>query len=493
MQHTQQREVPERISWARALIFAVGFFFIAAILIGQIPGYVFTEMTAASLDGLERGLLGLGVVMLAGFTIIQVIVLLFDPKPLIPPIIFTLLGAVSAIAGFALTVWSSLFGNQYFPSVNTSILPLLGGKFLWFQPNVIDFVMLGLAILTVGLAMIFYSILAIREQSNPDRRDPGTTPGIRLLIIASSILLVIFLVVYTYVNNEGLAIAWFGAKGAEAGLRYINFGASIFLGLAILLASAAFLLRLHYLMRPVRKRTMAPLYAVGALGLAQSAAILILAWIVIYPLIAWMHTWSFIGLNSYLTVCSKSELIPASCTFSQQAGYIIDTAVTSASFGLLMGAIWAWKSHRNLVIVGSFVTVGVVAFATLLLHTAPDQLLVAFLLCGAMLVLVTIWTSVARREFAVIGENNLGCLGQWLIFGTCLFIYLGAFAYFSIPEWAPENEPNIPFVSGLLVPPPTPAGSVPLVGTADAIVMLVLMAILGGLQFYFLTRNRYKV
>ncbi|MBA2682492.1 MAG: hypothetical protein H0U76_29380, partial [Ktedonobacteraceae bacterium] len=47
MQRVQAREVPERISWARAMIFGVGFFFIAAILIGQLPSYISLQMTAA--------------------------------------------------------------------------------------------------------------------------------------------------------------------------------------------------------------------------------------------------------------------------------------------------------------------------------------------------------------------------------------------------------------------------------------------------------------
>src|SRR5918911_2249615 len=102
MQQAQQREIPERISWARAMIFAVGFFFIAALLIGQLPSYIFLQMTASSLVGLEQGFLALGVICVAGFIIVQVIVLLFDPKPLIPPLVFTALGLLIGVAGLAL-------------------------------------------------------------------------------------------------------------------------------------------------------------------------------------------------------------------------------------------------------------------------------------------------------------------------------------------------------------------------------------------------------
>ena len=84
MQQAQQRETPERMSWARAMIFGVGFFFLAAILVGQLPSYIFNLVTN-SMVGLEQTTLALGAICLASFIIIQVIVLLFDPKPLVPP------------------------------------------------------------------------------------------------------------------------------------------------------------------------------------------------------------------------------------------------------------------------------------------------------------------------------------------------------------------------------------------------------------------------
>ncbi|MBE3558864.1 MAG: hypothetical protein IMW89_06520 [Ktedonobacteraceae bacterium] len=499
-QQLQQRGQPEQISWARAIIFGVGFFFITAMLIGQIPGYIFTEMIAPSLDTLERALLTLALLLLGGFVLIQVIVLLFDPKPLVPPIIFTVLGAILTIGGLALTVWANFTGcdakhptcNQYFPYAETNWNSLLGGKFLWFQAGAVDFVAIGLIILGVGLGMIFYSVLATREQRNPDRRDLGTTPAIRSMLIAGTVLLVVFLVFYTYYNDKGLAAVLF-PHNEVWGLKILQLILAIVLGAAIFLTLGAFALRLHYLMRPVRKRTMSALYLVGALGLAQLGVISLIAWAVVYPLLAWIHTWTFIGLNEYLTVCSKPALIPASCSFSEKSGYIVDTLITSGLVVLLFGAIAFWKKNRNLVIIGGFVTVTVIAMATLLLHTGPDQLLVGMLLCGAMLVLATIWTSVARREFAVVGENKLGCIGQWLVVGTCLFIYLGAFAFFSIPDWFPENGPNVPFVSGLIIPAPAQPGQPPNVGQNDALIMLVIMAILAGVQFYFLARNRYKV
>src|SRR5450755_560447 len=304
MQQAQQRENPDRISWARAMIFGVGFFFIAAILIGQLPGFIYNEMTAASLQGFEQGIIALAVACLAGFAVIQVIVLLFDPKPVVPPAIISGVGAILAIGGTALTIWASYTSYHYFPVPNGYWNPILGGTVLWFQPNCLDLVMVGLAVLFVGMAMLFYGVLAIGEQRNPDRSDRGATPAVRAMLIASIMLLIIFMVAYTAVNDNGLAYKIDSANGAQIQV-IIDTVINCVLGLALFLALGSFALRLHYLMRPVRKRTMAPLYAFGALGLAQLGAILLVLWFVMFPLIAWMHSWTFIGLGDYFTVCAK--------------------------------------------------------------------------------------------------------------------------------------------------------------------------------------------
>jgi hypothetical protein len=100
------------------------------------------------------------------------------------------------------------------------------------------------------------------------------------------------------------------------------------------------------------------------------------------------------------------------------------------------------------------------------------------MVCVAILILAAIMTSVSRREFAVIGEQNLGCLGMWLVVGTCLFIYLATFAFFSMPNFGDaETPPNIAFVPGV---------------SSDAFVMLIILGILAAIQFFFLARNRYR-
>jgi hypothetical protein len=284
------------------------------------------------------------------------------------------------------------------------------------------------------------------------------------------------MIFYTLVSPQSLA--------SVASLAVVNTIYNVFLGIAIFCTLGAFALRFHYLTRPVRKRTMPGLYLVGV-NLAQLGVIFLLAWFLIYPAIAWIHTWSLIGLGNYLTICGKETAVPQTCAFSQQAGYIIDGIVTMGFFTLLMAAIVVWKTKRNLVVVSSLTVTAVLALATLLVHMHPDEIFIAELLAGGMLVLAVIWTSTARREFAVVGERNLGCVGQWLVVGTCLLIYIASFGFFSIPGFR-ETEPNIPSVPGT-------GFNAGIAGGVHAIIVFIIIGLLAGIQFYFLLRNRYRV
>src|SRR5258708_39564128 len=136
---------------------------------------------------------------------------------------------------------------------------------------------------------------------------------------------------------------------------------------------------------------------------AEVGAICVLAWFIIYPLITWIHSWTLIGLGNYLTVCSKKSVIPGSCGFSQQAGYIINAVITTNNFVLLMAAVYFWKAKRNLIVIAGVTTTALLALATLVVHMHPDELLIAMLISGSSLVLAAFWTSVARPEFPVIG------------------------------------------------------------------------------------------
>lgn len=475
------------MSWARAIIFAIGFFFIAAILVGQIPGFIYNEMTNASMAGMERDMLAFAALGLGAFFVITEIVMLFDPKPVISPRLFAGIGAILTVGGLALLLWAVFTHNQYFPATTTSIAPLLGGNFLWFQPGVIDFVMLGTAIFGVGVATIFYSVLAIREARTKDRRDPGTTAGIRVMILIGAVLLGAFMIFYTFVDDAGLA-AKINSADVTTTKLYIDTAINIILAVAIFMALGAFALRLHYLMRPVRKRTMPTMYVVG-ISVAQVGALCLVVWVLIYPGLAWIHSWP--GLGDYLTICARKSVVPGTCFFSPQAGYIVDAILSVNSFVLLMVAVWAWKTKRNTVVVASVTIAAMLALATLLVHMQPTEILIAMLICGGALIMVSIWTSVARREFAIVGENNLGCIGQWLVVGCCLFAYIAAFAFFSIPGFH-ETEPNIPFTAGAVLNPPA-VGGAPVTTAMDAVVVFFLLGLIAAIHFYFLVRNRYRV
>lgn len=484
MQQAQQRETGERISWARAMIFAVGFFFLAAFLIGQIPSYVNSVITASSLIGFEQGMLALAYVFLGGFLVVQAIVMLFDPKPVVPPIIFAVGGFILAVAGSALAIWASWSANQTVPNSTTHWNSIWGGTVLWFPPGSVDLVALGAFLVFVGLAWLFYGVLAMREQRDPDRRDLGTTPGIRLMIALGAVMLTVFLFLFAFVSPDGLARS-ISPSDPNAALFWVNTLYNLFLIAAIVLTIGAFALRLHYLMRPVRKNTMSGLYAVGV-NLAPIGVLCLVAWFAIYPFTYWLHFLPAVG--PFFTNCAIKSQIPLSCSYTQEGGDLIGTILTMNSFVILMAAVWAWRTKRNLVVIGCVTIAALIGLATLFTHIEYDtdaafQATIALLLCGGSLLLVTIWTSVARREFAVVGEKPLGCLGMWLVVGTTLLIYIAAFGFFSIPGFR-DTEPNISFVPGAII------GSG---AQLDALVVVVLIGLLAAIQFYFLARNRYRV
>ncbi|HVU71181.1 MAG TPA: hypothetical protein VHD63_28900 [Ktedonobacteraceae bacterium] len=484
MQHVQQREAGERISWARALIFGVGFFFIAALLIGQLPSFINSEMTASSLIGMEQGLLALAFVCLGGFLIVQAIVMLFDPKPVVPPAIFIGLGGIIAVLGTALIIWATSTSNQTIPGPSWSAGSVLGGKLLWFPEGSFDLVALGATALFVGVAWVFYGTLARREQINPDRRDLGSTPAIRFMLIAGTVLLIAFTLLFSFVSPDGLAQV-ISPSDVSTGHFWVNTVYNLILVAAIFCTLGAFALRLHYLMRPVRKNTMNGLYMIGV-NLAPIGVVCLVAWFVLYPFVGWLHTLP--GLGPFFTVCARKSAIPQSCAFSQEGGDLIGSVITTATFGLLMAAVWAWKTKRNLVVIGSVTTAVLLGLATLLTHieydpSVPYQATIALMLCGGALILATVWTNVARREFSVVGEKPLGCLGMWLLVGTSLFIYIAAFALFSIPGFH-DTETNIPFSPGSII------GSK---SQLDALVVAIIMGALAAIQFFFLVRNRYRV
>src|SRR5260370_19306619 len=97
------REHEQPMSWARALVLATGFFFLAAILIAQVPGYFYTVSSLGTLSRFEQGTLDLGLLAVGFGLICLEIAFLYDPRPLLPPALFHLSRAgTSAARGLCL-------------------------------------------------------------------------------------------------------------------------------------------------------------------------------------------------------------------------------------------------------------------------------------------------------------------------------------------------------------------------------------------------------
>src|SRR5260221_9125637 len=102
------------------------------------------------------------------------------------------------------------------------------------------------------------------------------------------------------------------------------------------------------------------------------------------------------GLGSYLTLCARQTAIPASCSFTQQAGYIIDAVVTTNFFILLIAAVFVWRKKRNLVIVSSITITAGLALAKLVVDIHPDENFVFLLFFCARFGLPGLFANVAR-------------------------------------------------------------------------------------------------
>src|SRR5258708_16361007 len=96
------------MSWARAILIATGFFFVTAILTGQLPSYFYTTSTLSTLAQFEQGMLDLALLAIGIGVLCFEISFLYDPKPLIPWILFAVLGLGATVVGLFLVYMVSL-------------------------------------------------------------------------------------------------------------------------------------------------------------------------------------------------------------------------------------------------------------------------------------------------------------------------------------------------------------------------------------------------
>jgi hypothetical protein len=462
------REHEKPMSWARAIVIATGFFFIAAILVGQIPSYVFTVSTLATLTSFEQGFLALGLLSLGLGLIALEISLLYDPKPLIPWPLFALVGLGFGVIGGAILFLVGIAGAipQFLPTAQD-------GYYItsfWFQPNSIDLVSVGLVALITGLGMFFVAILNPWVLSGRGM-GPGRDLLVRVCITAALAIAALYLFLFTF------APTIFQPGPKDPPNPFGNVLLFIGLGFALL----GLLIWLLPVMTQNRQQFMPGVYLSGVVGLIGLVAIpLLLAWFFVYPLVYGIHQ---LDSAQFWVQCSQAKRIPESCTFSPFTGYIICAAVFGGAFTLMLVAHYFWSTRRNTVVIGGTFALIWLGLAASVVHTffTPDlatQIPTGLLTALSVSILAFIYTWATQREFAPTRPQTLGCVGQWLVLGTLLLVLLLGYGLLSVPKFF-ELESGLAFFFEPGVG-----------GLHDAFWVFVLMGGLAALQLAFLVRRR---
>lgn len=433
------REHEKPMSWARAVVIAVGLFFLTIILLGQASGYFFTISTLSKLTRLEQGALDLGLISVGLGLIAFEIAFLYDPKPLIPWPLFAALGAaITAVGGFFIFQVYTGAWHEYLPDavstsslvngkpvINVTYWPNPGQKWLlnpaWLQPQSIDLQSVGLLGLIIGLGVFVIAILCPAILSGRFF-GPARDYTVRVGAAASVGLLAIWLTLFTFEPSIFAPKELSGAIG----------NALLFIALlGALLALVAWLLPV---MVRNRGQFMPGNYLHGVVGLLGGVGVPLLAiWALTYPVVNLIHS---VDSQQFWVQCSQKNDIPATCTFTPFTGYIICAIVFSIPFGLLVAGLYFWSTKRNLVVLGG--TYGIVwagLSATLIHQDDPTQTPFGLLVAAGIILLAFAWTWATQVEFAPTRPEPLGCTGQWLVLGTLLFFYLMGFALLSLPSF----------------------------------------------------------
>lgn len=474
------REHEKPMSWARAVVIATGFFFIAAIFLGQIPSYVYTVATLSTLARLEQGFLSLGLLSLGIGLVAMEVSMLYDPKPLVPWPLFALVGVVLTVVGVGL-----LFAVFIGPN-NGGVAQLLPtraqGPFIssiWFQPESVDLGGVGLVALLTGLGMA--SVAALNPWVLSGRAfGPTRDLLVRLCLGASIALLVVYVTILTFAPAAIHPINP-GENGNASTLGPPYALGNVVLFLALALALFALEVWLLPIMTANRQEFMPAVYLHGVVSLIGNvAAPLLIVWVVASPLVYGIHQ---LDTAQFWVQCSQKKNIPGSCSFTPFTGYIICAAVFGAVFTALLAAHYFWSTRRNTVIVGGTIALIWLGLAASLLHThveseLPTQASMGLVMATSVAILAFIFTWATQREFAPTRAAALGCAGQWLVLGTLMLIFLFGFALFSMPQFF-ELESGLAFFyrPGLNL-------------LHDAFWVLLLMGGLAALQLAFLTRQQ---
>ena len=438
----REREHEKPMSWARAILIATGFFFVTAILVGQLPSYVYNTVTLSTLARFEQGLLDLAILALGIGMLCFEIVMLYDPKPLIPWPLFALVGAAIAVVGafFVYQVyigiggtsilgkpgWAEFLPEQIGKGQNATFWPS-GTSYLfhpaWFQVNGIDIAAIGVIGLMVGLGMLSFAVLnpfVLRGKLIGPVRDLL----VRFTLGLSIVILAIYLTLFTFVPS-----ALQPSNDSEHGAL-----GNVLLFIALVLAIFALQIWLLPVMVANRQRFMPATYLHGVVGLIGTVAVpLLVIWAVLYPLVNLIHG---ADPNQIWVQCSRKAFVPGSCTFTQFSGYIICTIVFSMTFGLMFLGLYFWSTRRDTIVLGGTIGMLYVGIAVTVVHLDdPVQLPLGLIIASSIAILAFVWTWGTQREFAPVSPQQLGCTGQWLVLGTLMLIYLFGFALFSMPNF----------------------------------------------------------
>jgi len=484
MQQTTARTGGGDMSWPRAVILATGFFFISAIYLGQIPSFFSLVFTQANLHTMSQSMLTLGLLTVGLALIAIAISFMYDPKPVLPifPPLFGLIGLGILGAGAVGVLFVLTTGHQYFP--DQTIQRVNGnahitnwpnpdhGWFLdpkWFQPQSVDIGAVSFVALMIGGGLLSYALLYYPWSRG--KLTPALTNWVaRLCAVGAGAFVLAYLTAYTF--NPGATTNSFLAGVVE------NF----FLGLALGLVLFALQLWLLPVMTAPgnRQKYMPNMYLHGVMLLTNVAAPLLTIFVVVYPLVNLLQSVDL--SHGYWVQCAVKTSIPDSCTFTSYMGYIVAAVVSGMLFTFMIAAGYLWKRKPGFVKSGSTFAFVFAALAVVSTHMSVNNKVsgtpIALALAVGIVIMGLIWTIATEREFLAADQRSyaLGCTGQWLMWGTLLFVYMGAFAFFSYPNFL-DTEGNLIVTQG----PHT---------LHDAYWVMLLCGGLAAIHFAFLMRRQ---
>ncbi len=472
------------MSWPRAVILATGFFFISVIYLGQIPSFFSLVFTQANLHTMSQSMLSLGL-LAAGLAVIAIAIsFIYDPKPVLPffPPLFGLIGAGITGAGvlgvlFVLTTRHQYFPDQTIQRVNGNTVitnwpdPAHGWLFrpYWFQPQSVDIGAISFVAIMIGGGLLSYALLYYPWKAG--KLTPALTNWVaRLCAVGAGAFVLAYLTTYTFAPS---------ATSKNFGAGVIE---NLFLGLALGLVLFALQLWLLPIMTAPgnRQKYMPNIYLHGVMLLGNVAVPLLAIFVAVYPLVNWLQS---IDLShGYWVQCAVKTSIPDSCTFTSYMGYIVAAVVSGMLFTFMIAAGYLWKRKPGFVKSGSTFAFVFAALAVVATHASVFNNVsgtpIALSLAVGIVIMGLIWTISTEREFLPAEQRNyaLGCTGQWLVWGTLLFVYMGAFAFFSYPNFL-DTEGNLLITPGAHT-------------LHDAYWVMLLCGGLAAIHFAFLTRRQ---